>query len=77
MIDNNMEGTLLETFGNLSDLQSIVFTLNKLTGPLPESMKQMTILQAIGLNFNQITKIPESIASCSELAFVHMDFNKI
>ena len=37
----------------------------------------MKNLAAIGMNYNEIENIPDEIGECSELKWIHFDYNKI
>merc|ERR1712100_709064 len=56
---NQMQGTLPESMGNMSQLTKLVLEFNQLRGTIPSSLSNLTKLQRLRLHCNRLTgKIP-------------------
>ena len=71
---NNIKGVFVESFGDLTELISFDFGVNKLRGAYPQSMKKMTKLYAISVRENELSG-PLDFSAFPEMQFAHMDFN--
>ena len=53
--NNQLIGTLPNSLGNLSSLQSLYLPLNQLTGSVPSTLGSLSQLQTLDLDHNQLT----------------------
>lgn len=67
---------LLESLGQLTQLQSLNFANNRLTS-LPESIGQLAQLQSLVLHNNRLTALPESIGQLAQLESLNVNCNKL
>lgn len=72
---NNLEGVIPESLGDLTELVSFDFGVNKLRGTFPFSMQRLRKLYAISVRENSLTG-PLDFATLSEMQYAHMDFNR-
>jgi kinase len=71
----NLKGSLPQTLNNLTELETIEFQNNELTGPLP-SLSGLTQLQTLLLSSNNFTSIPEDFFyGMVSLQTVYLDYN--
>ncbi|CAM9450046.1 unnamed protein product [Ectocarpus sp. 12 AP-2014] len=52
---NNIEGTIPEAVGALTELKVVYIGGNKLTGPIPEALEALTDLEILNLGGNKLT----------------------
>jgi len=68
---NNLEGTIPESIGYLSNLTELVMSENALTGTIPASMGDLINMRNLYLDTNELTgTIPESLSNMYKLFFV-------
>ncbi|XP_059629121.1 receptor-like protein EIX2 [Cornus florida] len=66
--DNNLQGLIPDSFGNLNSLAYLDLTLNQLEGGIPKSIGNCTSLQILNLAWNQLGgSLPHSITRLSSL----------
>lgn len=71
---NNINGVFVESFGDLTELISFDFGVNKLHGSYPKSLSKLTKLYAISVRENELSGSLD-FSSFPEMQFAHMDFN--
>ena len=49
MLGNNLDGSIPDSFGNLTDLRAFTTVVNPLTGTLPSTLSKLTKLKVFGL----------------------------
>merc|ERR1719284_1186038 len=63
---------LPETFGQLTQLQTLHMDNNQLTA-LPETFGQLRQLQTLYMDNNQLTALPETCGQLRQLQWLHMN----
>ena len=77
---NRLTGSLLETdrLKGLVNMRSLYLDSNFLSGPVPSSLSQLTVLQELNLAWNKFTgRIPEEIYSMIHLQVLRLDNNEL
>jgi RHS repeat-associated protein len=74
--NNNLQGPLPESLGDLTSLDTLSLYSNSLTA-LPESLGNLTNLQVFYAFSNQLSSIPESIGNLSNLYTLRLHSNKL
>jgi len=75
---NNLTGTLPNSIGNLTHLNSISLHINAIGGNIPASIGRLTNLTSLDLGENKFTgTIPDSLASLVNLTALDLDGNQI
>jgi len=75
--DNNLNGKIPTTFGNLSRLQELYLMGNMLSGQLPESIWSISTLRRINLDFNRFSgTLSKSIAQLKQLELLVLSSNQ-
>jgi Leucine-rich repeat (LRR) protein len=65
---NQLSGSILESLGNLSNLESLYLNNNQLSGSIPESLGKLSSLEVLYLYDNQLSGyIPKSLGKLSNL----------
>ena len=68
LADNNLTGSIPESIGNLTELESLIIRDTELTGSIPESIGNMRNLETLFLDNNQLTgELPASIGNLTKL----------
>ena len=76
--DNNLDGTLPSSIGDLTNLVSIELSNDNITGVIPTEIGQMTSLETILLNNNNFSgSIPASIGNLTSLRRLTLIFNQL
>jgi len=75
---NNLEGTIPESMGNLSNLTGLYMDRNALTGTIPASMGDLSNLTGLYLDSNELTgTIPESLSNMYKLFYAVIGDNDL
>ncbi|CAM9335067.1 unnamed protein product [Ectocarpus sp. 13 AM-2016] len=92
LISNNLRGSIPEALGALTELESIIFAANKLTGErgwhressihfagsIPASLGSLKKLERVVLSRNGLVgPIPEALGALKNVTFLFLDNNKI
>ncbi|XP_039136002.1 receptor-like protein 7 [Dioscorea cayenensis subsp. rotundata] len=76
--NNQFEGGLPKSFGNLTALQMLNMSHNNFTGPIPSELGNLVQLEALDLSRNQFSlEIPQSLISLHFLSFLDLSYNKL
>ncbi|KAI3908562.1 hypothetical protein MKX01_009364 [Papaver californicum] len=76
--NNEFDGDIPETVGNLSLLYVLNLSRNALTGPIPSTIGNLTELESLDLSQNKLTgEIPYQLAQLSFLSVLNLSFNKL
>jgi Leucine-rich repeat (LRR) protein len=73
---NNLDGTLLSTIGDLTELTWLFLWDNSLNGSLPTQLNNLTKLQHLSLGGNNFTSLP-TLTGLQQLAWLHLWANQI
>ncbi len=73
---NRLRGAIPESFGNLTNLQSLNLNVNHLTS-LPASFGNLANLQSLGLVADQLTSLPASFGNLVHLQFFNFNANPL
>ena len=74
LYDNNLSGTLPAEIGNLTNLQYLGLSKNKLIG-LPAAIGSLGFLQGLDLSSNQLSSLPTAIGSLANLSLLDLSNN--
>ena len=75
---NGLTGTIPETLGNLSNLESLSLASNGLTGTIPEALGQLNNLKSLDLASNGLTgTIPEALGQLNNLELLNLSQNEL
>lgn len=72
----NLEGTLPNELGWLSEVVKMKFTRNKLEGPLPASINRLTKLTHMYISNNNFSGVFPDISELQKLVLIESDFNR-
>ncbi|KAI3902793.1 hypothetical protein MKW92_052157 [Papaver armeniacum] len=76
--NNEFEGEIPETIGNLISLYVLNFSRNALTGPIPSTIGNLEQLESLDLSHNKLAgEIPYQLAQLSFLSVLNLSFNKL
>jgi Leucine-rich repeat (LRR) protein len=76
--NNNLNGTLPASLGNLSQVQTFYLYSNKLSGSIPTSLGNLSQLQNLDLSYNQLTgSIPASLGNLLRLNYLALSSNQL
>lgn len=76
--DNNLNGTLPDSLGNLISLDTLDLSSNKLVGPIPPGLGKLSRLRLLNLSFNQLTgSIPRELGNLSSLTRLLLYTNQL
>ncbi|CAN0057297.1 unnamed protein product [Ectocarpus sp. 6 AP-2014] len=74
----NVEGTIPEALGALTELKKLYLSDNKLTGPIPAALGALKKLKALSLGWNKLTgPVPEVLGALKELVTLLLHDNKL
>lgn len=75
---NNLSGSIPESLGSLSKLQSLLLYQNSLSGPIPDSLGSLRVLYTLDLSNNELSgPIPSSLGSSSNLRSINLSNNNL
>ena len=75
---NDLDGTIPNILGDLTNLTSLELNNNNLTGPIPPQLGSLTNLTRIWLAFNNLTgSIPPELGSLTQLTSLGLAFNNL
>lgn len=78
MFQNNLAGTLADSFGEMTSLLSMQLTANTISGTLPDSIGQMTKVTSLQIDNNEFEgKIPHTLGSLAQLTTLAVFNNKL
>ncbi|RZC63747.1 hypothetical protein C5167_025534 [Papaver somniferum] len=76
--NNEFEGEIPETIGNLISLYVLNFSRNVLTGPIPSTIGNLEQLESLDLSHNNLAgDIPYQLAQLSFLSVLNLSFNNL
>ncbi|KAI3950164.1 hypothetical protein MKW92_044478 [Papaver armeniacum] len=76
--NNDFEGEIPRSIGNLTSLCVLNFSNNALAGPIPSTFGKLTHLESLDLSRNKLTgEIPYQLAALSFLSTLKLSFNKL
>ncbi|KAI3950163.1 hypothetical protein MKW92_044477 [Papaver armeniacum] len=76
--NNDFEGEIPRSIGNLTSLCVLNFSNNALTGTIPPNFGNLTHLESLDLSRNKLTgEIPYQLAALSFLSTLKLSFNKL
>ncbi|MCL7041436.1 hypothetical protein MKW94_026880 [Papaver nudicaule] len=76
--NNDFEGEIPGSIGNLTSLYVLNFSNNAFTGPIPSTFGNLTHLESLDLSRNKLTgEIPFQLAALSFLSTLKLSFNKL
>ncbi len=76
--NNNLEGYIPSSIGNLTNLSSLFLNANKLTGNIPNSIGSLTNLTLIYLSRNNLSgSVPPSIGNLTNLTTLSLSTNQL
>ncbi|XP_059635705.1 probable LRR receptor-like serine/threonine-protein kinase At3g47570 [Cornus florida] len=76
LFDNEMQGPILQSLGNLTSLELLDLSRNNLSGKIPESLEELRYLQYLNVSFNRLQgEIPSGghFANFTAWSFMHND----
>ena len=78
LFNNNLDGTIPSSLGNLSNLTLLDLSKNNLTGNIPSSFGNLSNLTSLNLEANQLTgSMPSSLGNLSFLQYLTLDANQL
>ncbi|KAK4713361.1 hypothetical protein R3W88_019268 [Solanum pinnatisectum] len=76
--NNNLNGPILVTLGNLSTIKSLSLSVNNLEGTIPSSLSQLKTLNVLRLGINKLSGIvPAEIFNLSSLEIFTVCYNQL
>ena len=76
LTNNNLEGSLPESIGNLVHLKVLNLHKNKISGVIPQSIQNLKNLKSLNLSFNALAgSIPGEITQLVQLEYIDLFFN--
>lgn len=78
LVDNNLNGPIPESFGNLTYLNYLNLMDNNISGSIPDTFGNLVNLKTIEMNNNSLTgSIPSSFGNLEELDYLNLSGNKL
>lgn len=78
LINNQLDGTLPASLGNLTAISDLYLSGNKLSGTIPNNIFNIPALTFCYLNNNKLEgSIPSSIGNATALRELHLQYNKL
>ena len=76
--NNNIEGLIPSTFGELSSLRGLNLSHNNLVGHIPPSLGNLTRLEWLDLSCNKLSgQIPTELVDLTFLSFFNVSYNQL
>ena len=76
LLFNNIQGTIPNSIGDLTNLRILELAFNKLKGAIPTSIGNLTKLEVLSFNGNFLNgSIPASLGNLSEIKELHLSSN--
>nr|GMD82814.1 receptor-like protein 12 [Ipomoea batatas] len=76
--NNQFQGNIPESVGELKLLHLLNISHNALTGNIPPSLENLKALEALDLSFNSLTgNIPDQLVSLTLLSFINLSHNQL
>nr|GMD80149.1 receptor-like protein 12 [Ipomoea batatas] len=76
--NNQFQGSIPETVGELKLLRLLNISQNALTGNIPRSLEHLKDLEALDLSLNSLTgNIPDQLVSLTFLSFLNLSHNRL
>ncbi|MDM8524063.1 leucine-rich repeat domain-containing protein [Desulfococcaceae bacterium HSG8] len=78
LFKKQLNGTIPESLGNLTKLESLYLGSNELSGSIPDTLGRLTSLSQLSLSENQLSEtIPDSLGSLTDLYFLDLSSNQL
>lgn len=78
LINNNLNGTIPASIGQLTDLATLNFHNNNLNGAVPNSLGNIKTLKSLNLSLNQLQgSLPTTLVDLSNLEHLDIYFNDL
>lgn len=78
LANNNLQGVLPETLGNLENLKVLNLHKNKIEGTIPETLTTIVGLKVLNLSFNKLNgSLPQNLTQLVALEYLDVFFNNL
>lgn len=78
LYNNNLDGKIPVSFGNLNKVQYVYLSINKLSGSIPSSIGNLSSVVYLDLFSNQLSgSIPSSIGNLTKLTNLYLSSNQL
>ena len=78
LLNNNLNGTMPASLGNLTRLQQLDLSGNQLSGRIPTSLGNLTSLTTLSLWGNQLSgTLPDSLGTLTSLQYLYLSYNQL
>ncbi len=78
LANNNLQGNLPETLGNLKNLKVLNLHKNKIEGSIPETLTDIKGLKVLNLSFNKLNgTLPSNLTQLFALEYLDVFFNNL
>ena len=77
-VNNNLNGTMPASLGNLASLRIMNLRQNQLSGTIPASLGNLTSLTNLSLWGNQLSgTLPDSLGTLTNLQYLYLSYNQL
>ena len=77
-VNNNLDGTMPASLGNLASLRIMNLRQNQLSGTIPASLGNLTSLTDLSLWGNQLSgTLPDSLGTLTNLQYLYLSYNQL